>query len=147
MLYSRSRLTQRLVSAMITLISCLAAASTIAEETHYDYADVLWVRAMTGQVAVPVMETRCEPAREDTAGSSGALRDRYPGLGLADVIRQEQRHMPRAPRCSDFRRTRYENEIVGYRVAYRYAGTDYERTLDYDPGNRLRVRVEVQAGK
>ncbi|MEO8010408.1 MAG: hypothetical protein ABI650_02060, partial [Dokdonella sp.] len=36
-----------------------------------------------------------------------------------------------------------ERRIVGYDVQYRYRGDVYMSQLDYDPGERLRVRVSV----
>ncbi len=38
---------------------------------------------------------------------------------------------------------RYEERPAGYLVRYRYRGEIYETRTDYDPGERLRVRVEV----
>jgi len=36
-----------------------------------------------------------------------------------------------------------ERQITGYDVEYRYRGEVYSSRLNYDPGDRLRVRVEV----
>lgn len=36
-----------------------------------------------------------------------------------------------------------QRQIVGYDVEYRYRGEVYESRLNYDPGERLRVRVSV----
>jgi uncharacterized protein YcfJ len=36
-----------------------------------------------------------------------------------------------------------ERRIVGYDVEYRFRGEVYQSRLNYDPGERLRVRVEV----
>jgi len=36
-----------------------------------------------------------------------------------------------------------ERQIVGYDVEYRYRGSVYQSRMGYDPGERLRVRVEV----
>ena len=37
----------------------------------------------------------------------------------------------------------YQQRIMGYDVEYRYRGEVYMSRLDYDPGDRLRVRVSV----
>jgi uncharacterized protein YcfJ len=37
-----------------------------------------------------------------------------------------------------------ENRLVGYDVQYRYRGDVYGSRLDYDPGDRVRVRVSVE---
>ena len=36
-----------------------------------------------------------------------------------------------------------QRQIAGYDVEYRYRGEIYESRLNYDPGERLRVRVSV----
>jgi uncharacterized protein YcfJ len=53
----------------------------------------------------------------------------------------------------DYRRPRYEERcsvtdnwserLTGYNVVYRYQGHDYNAFLPYDPGNTVRVRVNV----
>lgn len=37
-----------------------------------------------------------------------------------------------------------ENRVVAYDVQYRYRGDVFMSRLDYDPGDRLRVRVNIQ---
>ncbi len=39
---------------------------------------------------------------------------------------------------------REEDRIDGYRVTYRYKGAEYVTQTDHDPGDRIRVRVDVQ---
>lgn len=38
----------------------------------------------------------------------------------------------------------YRQEVVAYRVYYRYHGHDFVREMDYDPGPRLKVHVNVE---
>jgi uncharacterized protein YcfJ len=38
----------------------------------------------------------------------------------------------------------YRQEVVAYRVFYRYHGRDFVREMDYDPGPRLKVHVNVE---
>lgn len=38
----------------------------------------------------------------------------------------------------------YRQEVVAYRVFYRYHGRDFVREMDYDPGSRLKVHVNVE---
>ena len=45
--------------------------------------------------------------------------------------------------CDTTYEERYEEQVTGYRVTYRYAGETYRTTLDRDPGPSLRVRVNV----
>lgn len=38
----------------------------------------------------------------------------------------------------------YEEQVVGYDVAYRYGGRIYHTRTDEDPGERIRIRVDVR---
>ncbi len=49
----------------------------------------------------------------------------------------------RERRCRIVDVPREEQRIAGYNVEYRYRGEVYISRLDYDPGERLRVRVSV----
>lgn len=46
-------------------------------------------------------------------------------------------------RCRTVRSNSEERRIAGYDVQYRYRGDVFMSRLDYDPGERLRVRVSV----
>ena len=46
--------------------------------------------------------------------------------------------------CHEVGHSRYVGEIEGYDVTYRYHGRVYHTRKAYDPGARIRVRVEVQ---
>jgi uncharacterized protein YcfJ len=45
--------------------------------------------------------------------------------------------------CRTVYRTERAEEIVGYDVSYSYNGTIYTSRMDYDPGQTLRLRVNV----
>ena len=47
-------------------------------------------------------------------------------------------------RCDTEYETRWEQKVVGYNVTYRYQGETYNTRMDYDPGNKIRVRVQVR---
>ncbi|MEO7917232.1 MAG: glycine zipper 2TM domain-containing protein [Dokdonella sp.] len=47
-------------------------------------------------------------------------------------------------RCRTINNSREERRIAGYDVQYRYRGDVYMSRLDYDPGERMRVRVSVE---
>ena len=47
-------------------------------------------------------------------------------------------------RCSTTYEKHREERIDGYRVTYRYHGQKYMTEMPYDPGNRIRVRVDVR---
>lgn len=46
-------------------------------------------------------------------------------------------------RCETRYRDSYEERVDGYDVTYEYAGRRYLTRLPYDPGDRLRVQVDV----
>jgi uncharacterized protein YcfJ len=46
-------------------------------------------------------------------------------------------------RCETRYDQHYEQQVDGYLVRYRYDGRTYETMLHYNPGDRLRVRVNV----
>lgn len=47
-------------------------------------------------------------------------------------------------RCREVDTVTEQRRIIGYDVQYRYRGEVYMSRLSYDPGDRLRVRVQVQ---
>lgn len=47
-------------------------------------------------------------------------------------------------RCNVVYRDDYEERIDGYRVTYVYNGREYTTRMPYDPGNRIRVDVNVR---
>lgn len=47
-------------------------------------------------------------------------------------------------RCRVERRYVEERMLQAYRVTYEYAGRTYTEMMDHDPGNRVRVRVNVR---
>ncbi len=49
-----------------------------------------------------------------------------------------------ARRCHVVQDANEERRIVGYDVQYRYRGDVYMSRLNYDPGDRLRVRVSIE---
>ena len=46
-------------------------------------------------------------------------------------------------RCETRYRDSYEERVDGYDVTYEYAGREYLTRLPYDPGDRIRIRVDV----
>ena len=49
-------------------------------------------------------------------------------------------------RCETQIRERREERIDGYQVVYQYHGQKYATTMPYDPGRKLRIRVDVRPG-
>lgn len=68
---------------------------------------------------------------------SDASRKRYEGYGEERIARPIER-------CETRFQASQEERIDGYRVTYRYHGQKYSTVMPYDPGNRIRVRVDVR---
>jgi uncharacterized protein YcfJ len=69
----------------------------------------------------------------DAYGYRGRVDDRTYGGGPYTAQRCEVRYQER-----------WEERIDGYHVTYEYNGRRYETQLPYDPGQKLRVRVDIQ---
>lgn len=76
-------------------------------------------------------------------GNERASRGREYDERYADYGVYERQSRP-VTRCETRYRTDAEERIDGYRVTYRYRGQTYTTRTDYDPGDRIRVRVEVE---
>jgi uncharacterized protein YcfJ len=82
---------------------------------------------------------------KDAARIAGALVGGAIGRNVS-VDRQRQQYGSRGravERCDVRYRDRYEERIDGYEVTYVYAGREYVTRMPYDPGERIRVRVDV----
>ena len=55
-----------------------------------------------------------------------------------------EQHARPVERCETRYREHREQRIDGYRVLYHYHGQRYVTEMPYDPGNKLRVRVDVR---
>jgi len=55
-----------------------------------------------------------------------------------------ERHGRPVERCKTSYREHREERIDGYRVTYRYHGQKYQTEMPYDPGKKIRVRVDVR---
>lgn len=58
--------------------------------------------------------------------------------------RETVRYEEPVRRCETTIVEREEERIDGYRVVYRYQGQRYATRMPYDPGDKLRVRVDVR---
>jgi uncharacterized protein YcfJ len=67
-------------------------------------------------------------------------QDRYGGYGRRDY--RESRPYD-VERCDVRYDDEYERRIDGYRVTYVYNGRTHRTRMPYDPGDRIRVRVDV----
>lgn len=60
--------------------------------------------------------------------------------------REHRRDYPRyreERRCHTINERHTEERLTGYRVTYRYQGHTFTRRMDRDPGQRIRVRINV----
>lgn len=64
----------------------------------------------------------------------GSKRNHYTGSS-------SQLHNER--RCETTHQVSYEEEVVGYKVWYRYHGQTYQTRMDHKPGKKIKVRVNV----
>ena len=58
----------------------------------------------------------------------------------------EQQGRP-VERCETRYRSHQEERVNGYRVMYRYHGQKYMTEMPYDPGNRIKVRVDIRPAR
>jgi len=101
--------------------------------------------ALLGAVIGGVIGNEIDGGRNRTAGTvAGALVGTAVGSSIGS--RNAARHGGYRRQCQVRERYRYEQRVVGYRVTYRYAGEIYHTRTDYDPGRRIRVRVDVHPG-
>lgn len=65
------------------------------------------------------------------------------GNSMAQSRQQTRVYTTQEQQCQTVERFYEEERHVGYRVTYRYQGQEYTRTMPYDPGRTVRVRVSV----
>lgn len=141
--------------------------------THYGWADVLRVDPIYGvsRDDVPRQECYDQPVvrhegSNTTAGTvlgaviggvlgntvgkgdgrqaatvAGAVAGGAVGHGVAG--RDSRDYNGTETRCREVRSVSEQRRLTGYDVEYRYHGEVYVSRLNYDPGERLRVRVNV----
>ena len=65
------------------------------------------------------------------------------GAAIASEVSEQRRHRPRQ-QCRVVDSYRSVDELLGYRVTYRYHGREFTQRMDEHPGDWVRVRVRVQ---
>ena len=150
--------TSLLKSFLIAVSTVLLTATSAAanRQVYHDYARVLNVSPIMETIQVPVRRKDCRPTtptRRELRSHSPPMGDVQPlrsGLTLADAIRQERSYYFSLETAHTNRECRWIEEfetrerIVAYRVRFRYGQDTFVRRLDHDPGERLRIRVEVR---
>jgi uncharacterized protein YcfJ len=137
-----------------------------------DYAQVVSVRPIVEQVQVSTPHRECreeEVTQGGNDGKGGAVVGAIAGglLGNAAGHNTQSRRLDTvvgaiaggvigdkmaesAPtttteeRCRTRREVEYEQKTVGYDVTYRYGDHEYSTRMDHDPGNEIRVKVDVR---
>lgn len=66
------------------------------------------------------------------------------GASLGNDVGRHGRHKYRDHECQTVTYYDTREELVGYRVKYRYKGARYWTRMDHHPGKRIRVRVDVR---
>ncbi len=64
-------------------------------------------------------------------------------IGNDQARRDDRYYTDTQTRCRTVNERYSERRIIGYDVQYRYRGDVYMSQLDYDPGERVRVRISV----
>jgi uncharacterized protein YcfJ len=82
---------------------------------------------------------------KDVARVAGAILGGAIGHSVSvDRARQQGvETVHRYERCDVHYRDSYVERVEGYDVTYEYAGREYATRMPYDPGERIRVRVDV----
>ena len=86
----------------------------------------------------------------DAATVAGALIGAAVGNEASrsdDGHRSARRHARPVERCETSYRETREKRIDGYSVTYRYNGQKYRTEMPYDPGDSIRVRVDVRPAR
>ena len=80
----------------------------------------------------------------DAATVAGSLIGAAIGNDAASNEYGVERRSRPVQRCETRYRAHREERIDGYRVMYRYHGQKYVTEMPYDPGKKLRVRVDIR---
>jgi uncharacterized protein YcfJ len=75
-----------------------------------------------------------------TIGNDVARRKAGPNYGYTQHTRPVQR-------CETRYRDHREERIDGYDVVYRYRGQNYATRMPYDPGRKMKIRVDIRPAR
>ena len=170
---SKSTLFVIALATVITIVSGAAHAGS-HRHSYEDKARVLRVKPIYDSVSKPVTERRCREDYRRTeyhdhdsmtgtiaGGIIGGVVGNQFGRGNGktvmtiagtllggsignDVSRNRHRVYDSGPRCEEVTHYRDSEELVGYRVKYRYHGQTYWTRTERHPGDYLQVRVSVR---
>ncbi len=119
-------------------------------ETYYEHVPVLGVTPIVESRRVPVQEQICARDKRDRTGdwtAVGDVRSGRPQLSISGAVNEDKRFWAglaaEEERCRTVRRYRQRQEIAGYRVEYAYGSERLVTRMDHDPGERIRIRVNL----
>ena len=122
-------------------------------DMYYDVARVIDSQPIYASRDFPTREQQCgyetAPPTIDPA-LLGDIRAADPGAGLLDALQADASASEQASevyRCRTVTTMENRSEPVGYRVRYEYDGRVYERRVVEKPGDSIRVRVRITAGR
>ncbi len=128
----------------------ISLAMSAYGEVYYEYVPVLDVTPVIETRQVPVREQICdyrEPDERLSRAVTGDLRQGRPRLSISAAAREDRQlwaELTASPkRCRTTERYAQRQEIAGYRVEYVYGSERLVTRMDHDPGERVRVRVEL----
>ncbi len=112
------------------------------EITRYENHNNGTTAALIGAVAGGVVGNRFgEGKGKDAMTVAGALLGA--SIGHDTAYRGGETYPVSRQRCQVRHERHQEERIVGYNVTYRYQGREYSTRMPYDPGDRIRVQVNV----
>jgi len=126
-------------------VTLAALAPNAGAQTVSTWATVTQSRPIYSQISDPqqrcwterVVDTTVMRLDEAPIGARGQVIERPGGNDL--IATPQARDVQR---CTTVDTTRMQ--LSGYEVHYTYGGRDYTTQLPYDPGQRVRVNVDVQ---
>ena len=128
----------------------MGAAGPALAEVYYEYVPVLEVTPIVESRQVPIQERVCEQREPDhrlSGAASGDVRNGRPLLSISEAAREDKRLWSELSasreRCRTIERYAQRQEVTGYRVEYVYDSERLVTRMNRDPGERVRVRVEL----
>ncbi len=119
-------------------------------EVYYEHVPVLDVTPIIETRQVPVREQICDYREQDDRLSravTGDVRQGRPRLSISTAAREDRQLWAEltasTKRCRTIERYTRKQEIAGYRVEYVYGSERLVTRMDHHPGERVRVRVEL----
>lgn len=141
------------VGAMNMMQSAVPQESTVdvpvqgRENVSFAYADVLRATPTYELIRARIQSEECDSGEPPEAEAAAQSSDpgaslRGPRHGTVSELERE-RGRPPPRKCRLVESEREERRISGYEVEYFYKGQIYRSHMDYDPGNKLRIRLTV----